>query len=158
LKLTDRLQKHWLGGVASLAAVCVSATWAVLNEVSVKPRDFRISDQQTTITQLKERMQELERHSKDLGRGGDERLEPTWVNVDRAMPALGGKVLIRLERADAFLHEADIALTLTDVQSVHWRRTVAGERKVFSMASQTYLFDILQVSQNSALVAIAPRP
>lgn len=38
----EKFKKHWLGRIFLIAAVCISGTWYVSDELFVKPRDFEI--------------------------------------------------------------------------------------------------------------------
>jgi hypothetical protein len=162
MNLVEQLKEHWLGGIIAVAAICIGTTWIVVNEVSVKPRDFVIEQQKTTIADLKDKIKELQGDGRPLSNQPATSesatvLQPTWVYENQPILALDNQVLIKVSSPSSFIHSATFDLEIPEQEPIHWGVTTVGTRKTFTYKGNTYFFDVLDTSNSGAKVTIAKK-
>ena len=160
--LIERLREHWIGGVVALCVASVGLTWAVITEVSVKPRDFVIEQQKGTIAELNDRL----KHSADAVHTGIQSpadtpsnvvLNPTWVYDNQPVFAFDNQLIIRFVVGDGFLKVASLKMDIPDEQPVSFDSVNPGSRRTFEYKGNTYFFDVSDVSNTGAKVSIAKK-
>lgn len=158
MSLIDRVKEHWIGGVIAVTAISVGATWTVLNEVSLKPRDFVIEQQKATIASLTDKLRDADRQERQsalVAAPSSIILQPTWVYDDLPLLALDNQVSIRLSSASSRSHFASFDVQIPEQDAIHLGFVGLGNRQTFSYKGITYLFDVLDVSDRGAKVTIA---
>lgn len=76
--LTEKIKKHWLVSVLLICTAVSGATWKVLDEVLVRPREFRISTLEKKIVELSNEKAHLEKQitdaTREISRSSDDKV------------------------------------------------------------------------------------
>jgi hypothetical protein len=172
--LLEKLKEHWLGGVILIGCAIAGTTWFIANEVLVKPRDFAIEQQKTSIADMRQKIKDLQ---EEKGNGASDSshtpaapelrsagpsappataLEPTWINEGRPFLMFDDQVVIKVSSASGFIQSATIDIELPS-EKIHWGVLGVGETKTFVYRGQTYLFRIIEVVDRKAQITIAKK-
>jgi hypothetical protein len=160
MNLIDRIKEHWVGGLVAFTALCIGTTWIIVNELLVKPRDFTIEQQKTTIAELRDRIKEgpaVTQAATASAQPPGVILRPTRISVNQPILALDGQVLIRVSSPSGTSHSASFDLQVADQPPITWASETVGTRKTFTYKGESYLFDILDVSDFGAQVSISKK-
>jgi hypothetical protein len=176
--LLEKLKEHWFGGVILFGCAVAGTTWLIANEILVKPRDFTIEQQKTTIADMREKIKDLQ---EEKGKGASESsltsatpaktprlslarpgppsatvLVPTWISEGQPFLMFDDQVMIKVSSASGFIHSATIDIELPS-EKIHWGVLGVGETKTFVYRGQTYFFRIIEVMDRQAKVTIAKK-
>jgi hypothetical protein len=120
----DQIKDHWILKVIGGAVFCIGTTWVVINEISVKPRDFVIEQQKASISDLRDKLREPQSEGRTSGTqapaASNVVLPPTWVNQNQPLLALDNQLLVKVTYASDFSRTATFDLEIPEQETLHW--------------------------------------